>query len=59
MVYDNVIFMNVFSSRKINPLTDAGKLDPGLMFWRVKFFVSAGDDDCKNKPVGEDDSVGE
>ena len=24
-----------------------------------EFFVSAGDDGCKNKPVGEDDSVGE
>ena len=24
----------------------------------MEFFVSAGDDGCKNKPVGEDDSVG-
>ena len=38
----------------------AGKINPGqLLEDDVEFFVSAGDDVCKNKPVGEDDSVGE
>ena len=36
---------------------------PGAKSWadvgRVAFFVSAGDDGCKNKPVREDDSVGD
>ena len=31
----------------------------GGMFEICCFVVSAGDEDCKNEPVGEDDSVGE
>ena len=31
---------------------------PGLVL-KKEFFASVGEDDCKNKPVGGDDSVGE
>ena len=39
-------------------MTNAGSfLNPGLML-KIRVLHSAGDDGCKNKPVGEDDSVG-
>ena len=58
ILYDDVMFMNVFSSRKINPWRMSGSQILGWC-WRVELFISARDDGCENKPVGEDDYVEE
>ena len=39
-------------------MTGAGKSHPGLMLEKSALLFPLGSDGCKNKPVGEDDSVG-
>ena len=38
ITYEDVMFMNVFSSQENRSLTDAGKLNPGLMLRNSALF---------------------
>ena len=58
MMYDNVMFMNVFSSGKMNPLTNAGTFVESWADVEESSSFSLGMVVARI-PVGEDDSVGE